>query len=168
MHKYFNCLILLAIFCCSNCSPNKKVQRTKTGESGIIKDSIEFYETDYDVRAKNYMALLLGSWTINTMQRQPKLKAEALTNTYLQFNVDSTFTGSAGCNRISGKFSIKGTSIKCSNIISTKMSCTYINQEIAFLHLLEETVSAYTVTATDLWLRDGSSNIIFRATRTVK
>jgi heat shock protein HslJ len=41
------------------------------------------------------------------------------------------------------------------------MACTQLEQESSFLKLLEQTVSAYSVSEKKLFLRDGSSNIVF-------
>jgi hypothetical protein len=45
------------------------------------------------------------------------------------------------------------------------MSCSKQQEETWFLQLLQETVSNYSVTQPKLLLRDGSSNIVFEATR---
>jgi heat shock protein HslJ len=81
----------------------------------------------------------------------------------LTLNGDSTFAGQASCNKIWGRFSIKGTSIKFNDIASTKTTCNKQEEENQILQLLQNTVSNYTVTKSTLWLRDGSSNIVFEA-----
>lgn len=145
------------------CTAPRK-QATPTGGKDtpvtLVKDSIEFYETDFEARQKNYRELLIGTWIIDSMHRQARMETDFLTNVSLTFS-DSTFTGSGGCNSINGKYTLKGTSIKFSDVISTKMACDRLEQEDAFLQLLQYTVSAYTVTQNVLWLRDGASNIVF-------
>jgi heat shock protein HslJ len=129
------------------------------------KDSVEFYETDYATRQKSYMNLLVGTWSITTMKKQSRVNPDYLTGVTLTLNKDSTFAGQASCNKIWGKFSIKGTSIKFNDIASTKMSCAKLEEENSLLALLKETVSRYSVTRPVLLLRDGSSNIVFEAKR---
>ena len=129
------------------------------------KDSVVFYETDIATRQKSYMNLLVGSWTITTMKKQSKADTDHLNGVTLTLNKDSSFTGKASCNKIWGKFSIKGTSIKFNDIASTKMTCTKQDEENWLLQLLQETVSNYSVTRPVLLLRDGASNIVFEATR---
>lgn len=129
------------------------------------KDSVEFYETDYEVRQKSYMNLLAGSWTITSMKRQAKMETENLSNVTLTINADSSFTGSAGCNTIWGKLSVKGTSVKFTNITSTRKSCENAELEVQLLKLLQQTVSAYSVTKNTLLLRDGASNVVFEGNR---
>jgi len=129
------------------------------------KDSIVFYETDYATRQKSYMNLLVGTWTITTMKKQSKADAHHLNGVTLTLNKDSSFTGKASCNKIWGKFSIKGTSIKFNDIASTKLTCNKQDQENLVLQLLQQSVSNYSVTKPKLLLRDGASNVVFEATR---
>ena len=129
------------------------------------KDSIIFYETDYATRQKSYMSLLVGSWTITTMKKQSQADTDHLKGVTLTLNKDSSFTGKASCNKIWGKFSIKGTSIKFNDIASTKLTCAKQDEENWVLQLLQQTVSNYSVTKPALLLRDGASNVVFEATR---
>ena len=144
------------------CAAQKK---TTPASKDAPKDSVAFYETDFEVRQKNWWSQLQGGWVITTMRRQAKVDEENLSGFYLQFYEDSTFNGNSGCNRISGRYSIKGSSIKFNNVSSTRMACERMEQEAAFMKLLEGTISAYTVSPTQLLLRDGSSNIVFTANR---
>lgn len=157
-------LLMAGILLFASCTAQKKTV-VKTSDTSMVKDSIEYYETDFEARQKNYAHLLAGSWNLDVMKRQARIDGEGLTGVYLTFNSDSTFSGNAGCNKMSGKYILKGTSIKFTNIVSTKMACNNLEQEQAFLKLLEETVSAYTVSTTKLLLRDGSSNIVFEGKR---
>jgi heat shock protein HslJ len=128
-------------------------------------DSIEFYEMDIATRQKSYMNLLTGAWDFKVMRKQAKMDPDQLQGITLTLNGDSTFTGQASCNKVWGKFSIKGTSIKFNEIASTKMTCNKQEEENWLLQLLQNTVSNYTVTKSTLWLRDGSSNIVFEANK---
>ncbi len=168
MKRQLFSFIILTIFFVTGCSSQKqtaKSNRIVRGDTTIQKDSIVYYEVDIVANQKNYMDLLIGSWAIDTMRRQSRMEAEPLTGIFIKFNADSSFNGNAGCNQMSGKYILKGTSIKFSNIITTKMACDKLEQETAFLQLLQETVSAYSVDKSKLLLRDGSSNIVFNASR---
>jgi heat shock protein HslJ len=170
MRNYSIQLIVVISATLLSCSPPKKYS-AKPAENNRFdtvfqKDSIEFYETEFEVRQKNYLNLLIGSWSIDTMKRQAKIDAEPLINASIVFEANNRFSGKAGCNNMSGKFVLKGTSIKFSDIITTRMYCDRMEQETVLLKLLQENVSAYTVTESTLLLRDGSSNIIFQASRT--
>ncbi|MER3497275.1 MAG: hypothetical protein C4308_00875 [Chitinophagaceae bacterium] len=95
------------------------------------------------------------------MRRQQRASLENLSNVYIQFKTDSSISGKGGCNSMSGRFTVKGTSIKFHIIVSTKMACANLDKENAFFRLLQSTVSAYTVEGKTLLLRDGASNILF-------
>lgn len=125
------------------------------------KDSVEYYETDFEIRQKNYKEKLIGKWDVKTMRRQQKADIENLSGIYIEVSADSVFTGNAGCNKMRGIYILKGTSIKFKNILSTKMACDKMEQEGWLLKLLENTVSAYSVDSEKLLLRDAASNIVF-------
>jgi heat shock protein HslJ len=164
MSKYISILLIACLVLATSCSSTRTKKSPTSNTPYVIVDSIEYYETDFEARQKNYRELLIGSWTIDTMHRQARLEGEQLSNVFITFS-DSTFTGNGGCNQISGKYTLKGTSIRFHDIISTKMACERLDKEVAFLQLLQSTVSAYTVTQNVLWLRDGSSNIVFHASK---
>jgi heat shock protein HslJ len=160
--------LLLGFIFCIECSAQVKAGTIILTKEVPGKDSIEFYDTDYATRQKSYMNLLVGTWAITTMKKQTGIDADHVTGVTFTFNRDSTFTGQASCNKIWGKFSIKGTSIKFNDIASTKMACGKQEEENLFLKLMQETVINYTVTRPKLLLRDVSGNIVFEAVRTTK
>jgi heat shock protein HslJ len=166
MKLFYLYLLICAslVYSCTTSNTTRKTVTIQNEDISLAKDSIEYYETDFEIRQKNYRERLIGIWTIDTMHRQSKMNAEYLTHMYLTFS-DSTFSGNAGCNKISGRYTLKGTSIKFSDVISTKMACDRLEQEYAFLDLLQNTVSMYTVTDKVLWLRDGASNVVFHASK---
>ena len=111
------------------------------------------------------MNLLIGTWVIKTMKKQSQMEPDHLTGVTLTLNKDSSFTGQGSCNKIFGKLSIKGTSVKFNDIASIRMACNRLEQEKWLLQLLQETVSNYSVTTAGLLLRDVSGNIVFEAER---
>jgi heat shock protein HslJ len=147
------------------CAGEKRSTVRKPATQEEPKDSIEFFETDFKVKQKSYKKEMEGKWTVSTMRRQQKAELEQLSGVTIEFSTDSSFSGKAPCNRIGGVYTLKGTSIKFSRIFATRMACDKLEQESAFLKLLEETVSAYTVEGNKLLLRDGSSNIVFELKR---
>ena len=161
--------ILIFVGFCSvtlSCTSTRNTERTgKTVYDTTLKDSIEYYEAEVEVRQKDYRQQLMGGWNILTMRRQSQVAEEQLSNVFIVFTSDTTFNGKAGCNNMSGRYQLKGTSIKFSDIITTKMACDKLEQETAFLSLLQNTVSAYTVNDNQLLLRDGASNILFIGSR---
>jgi heat shock protein HslJ len=128
-------------------------------------DEVEYYEVEVASNQRSYLNLLKGSWNITSMRRQPKVDAELLTNATLTISGDSTFAGNTGCNSISGKFTLKGTGIRFGTVASTKKACSNMDQETAFLRLLQQTISNYSVTNDTLLLRDVTGNVVFEAKR---
>ena len=160
--------IVLIIYSCS-LGKNSVAGRPQfiygTGPVDTTGDSIIYYDQEIKTKQKSYKKELRGKWTVVSMQRQQKAEMEMLSNVYIEFGSDSSFNGSASCNKIRGIYTLKGTSIKFSNIAATKMACSTLEQENAFLQLLEDRISAYSVDETKLLLRDGSSNIVFECRR---
>jgi heat shock protein HslJ len=130
-----------------------------------MRDSVEFVETPFEARQANDKQKLIGKWAVTTMRRQSKAELEMLSNCFIEFAADTSFSGKAPCNSIGGIYVIKGTSIRFSRIFATRMACDKLEQETWMTRLLEERIVAYTVTDDKLLLRDGSSNVVFECTR---
>jgi heat shock protein HslJ len=134
-------------------------------DTSYIEDSVVYYEIEIEGRQRNYKDLLVGTWTIDNMRRQAKALPDVLNNIEINFDTDSTFSVGTGCGRLVGIYRLKGTSVKFMNVNLTNTTCEFTEQEAALQKLLSQTVSAYTVESNILLLRDGSSNVIFRASR---
>lgn len=154
---------MIGIFNSCSTERNSTVITTESSEPALADYEVEYYETDFEVRQKDYINLLTGTWTINSMQRQARLPIENLSGMTLVLNTDRSFNIKADCGNITGNYTVKGTSIKFSNVSSNTNSCTNTEQVSELVRLLSNTVSAYTVDNSSLWLRDGSTNIIFKA-----
>ena len=133
--------------------------------TSTFKDSIEYYEVEIEGRQKNYKELLMGNWSIDTMRQQARAVPDGLVSMFLNFQTDSTFSLRLSCNQLQGTYRLKGTSIKFMDINMVKTDCRETEQEFMVKKLLTQTVSAYTVENDILLLRDGSSNVIFKASR---
>ena len=167
MKKFFVFISVTAILFLMSCSEPKEFMtgRPRFIVRGDTTTKVEYFDTDFEARQKDYMNLLMGDWTISTMQRQARLNAENLTNTSLRLNADRTFKISSVCSNITGTYSVKGTSIKFNDVVANNNGCSVTEQENEMMRLLGHTVSAYTVSSNSLLLRDGSTNIVFRAGR---
>lgn len=116
--------------------------------------------------AKSFHKELAGTWNVVSMRRQQKAELEMLSGVTLQFDTsDSKFSGKAPCNRIFGNIQLNGYSIRFRNIGATKMACDRLEQETAFLNLLETRISTFTIEGDTLYLRDGISNVVFSCER---
>jgi len=160
----FTGLLMILLFL-NSCSGEKK---SGAGRPQVIvrgdknaKDSAVYYDAEIGTIQKSYKKELQGQWNITVMHRQQKAIPEKMTDVFIAFGPDSSFSGKAPCNKISGSYILKGTSIRFSKITSTIAACAQPEQEAYFLKLLEQTVSAYSVSDKKLYLRDGSSNIVF-------
>src|SRR5215216_6145067 len=109
--KYSKLITLLfAFFSAYQASAQLKAGTIIRPREVTTSDSIEFYETDFATRQKSYMNLLSGTWDFTIMRKQSQMDPDYLTGVTLTLNSDSSFTGQVSCNKIWGKFSIKGTS----------------------------------------------------------
>jgi heat shock protein HslJ len=150
------------------CSPAKQFMPARhitVRETDDTTTIVQVVETDVEARQKSDLNKMLGGWEVKTMRRQQKAQLEDLSNVYFELKSDLTFGGKGGCNNMSGKFSVKGSSIKFSPVISTKMACDNLDKENAFFNLLENRVSEYTYKGDELLLRDGAANIVFECRR---
>ncbi|MEJ0102129.1 MAG: META domain-containing protein [Bacteroidota bacterium] len=159
-------IILLSVYSCSG------EKKSGAGRPQVIvrgdanaKDTAEWYDAEIRTVQKSYKKELQGKWNITVMHRQQKAIPEKMNDVSVTFSPDSAFSGKAPCNTVGGVYILKGTSIRFSKIISTMMACSQMEQESAFLKLLEQTVSAYSVSENKLYLRDGASNIVFECQR---
>jgi heat shock protein HslJ len=154
------------LICLASCTTHKQITHYHSSNTGFAKDSVEYYETDFETRQKNYLDQLQALWKLNTMQRQARIEMEPLSGYSISLDKNMRFTVSGPCGDITGIYDVKGTGIKFNNI-STEGHASACDQEQQkeLIRLLGETVSAYTVSSSELLLRDNATNIIFRATR---
>jgi hypothetical protein len=167
--KKLLCLISLFFIFFHNTTIAQKVKykagtivRTQVDNSN---DSIVYYDSDIETRQKSYMDLLAGNWSVTTMHRQARMPADNLVDVSLTLKADSTFSSAIGCDATTGIMSVKGTSIKFKEIKPPPGNCKLNEQQEWILKLLSQTVSGYSVTASNLLLRDVSGNIVFEAVR---
>lgn len=152
------CIYLLA------CSPQKQTTAFRSINRSLAKDSVEYYETNFEVRQKNYIDQIQGQWQLVSMQQQAKLDIETLDHFKLTITKDMKFILSAPCGSINGTYDVKGTGLKFNNLVSSGQTCNS-DQWTELMQLLEQRISAYTVTDKELLLRDNATNIVFRAIR---
>lgn len=154
-------IILILVLGCAPAkqfSPARHIRVKETDDTSTI---VQVVETNVEGRQRSDLDKMIGSWEIISMRRQQKADEEKLSNTYFELRPDLTFSGKGGCNNMSGKFSVKGSSIKFGSVVSTKMACDNTEQENTFFNLLENRISEYTYKGDELLLRDGAANIVF-------
>jgi len=67
--------------------------------------------------------------------------------------------GNGGCNRFRGEYSLRGSALYISPLMSTKMACSKLPQEQEFFALLAKTKQAE-ITHLSLVLKDEAGNIL--------
>ena len=77
----------------------------------------------------------------------------------LAFLGDSKISGTTGCNRFFGEFSVKGENLNFDNVGSTRMMCPDMAFETAFIDAIAKTCS-YTIKGENMTLMDNSGNIV--------
>jgi heat shock protein HslJ len=134
-------------------------------DTSNAQEIVEYYDVEIEGRQKNYMELLAGNWSIDTMRSQARAKPDVLLSVALFFQTDSTFSISSQCSKVTGTYRLKGTGINFAIIDASKTACEHLEQDVLLQKLLTQRVSAYTVENDVLLLRDGSSNVVFKASR---
>ena len=100
-------------------------------------------------------------WVLIEMKGVPVQLSGSRKDAFLEFSPqDKRFTGNAGCNRISGNYTLeKKNTIKLGEVISTKMSCPDIAFETTFLSTFND-VNRYEQQGSTLSLKDNKEVIL--------
>ena len=132
----------------------------------LRKDSVVFYETEIGYIMPDLSPKFKGKWMINVMRRQARAVPDSLTTAYLEFYGDTLFSAFVGCNKFSGKYIIKGPTIKfiiTDTVLSdtTVTACPQTEIESWFIKLIETRVSYFGIDEKILYLKDVAYNIVF-------
>jgi heat shock protein HslJ len=103
-------------------------------------------------------------WRLTHLDNKPVTSVNAEGSATLHFDVEtSRFSGSGGCNRISGPYKQKGESLTFGAVVATRMACPggIMNVETEFTKTLEQ-VRAWRLAGRTLQLRDGHSRVLAR------
>ena len=117
------------------------------------------------VQVSSTPPVLAGTdWRLTHLGNRPVTSVNAKASPTLLFNTKtSRFSGSGGCNRISGAFNQKGESLTLGAIVATKMACPggMMNVEIEFTKALEQ-VRIWRLAGRTLQLLDGRARVLAR------
>jgi len=132
----------------------------------LRKDSVVFYETEIGYIMPDLSPKFKGKWMINVMRRQARAIPDSLTTAYVEFYGDTLFSAFVGCNKFSGKYIIKGPTIKfiiTDTVVSdtTLTACPPTDIESWFIKLIETRVSYFGIDEKILYLKDVAYNIVF-------
>jgi hypothetical protein len=132
----------------------------------LRQDSVVYYETEIGYIMPDLSPKFKGKWMINVMRRQARAVPDSLNTAYLEFYGDTLFSAFVGCNKFSGKYIIKGPTIKFT-ISDTALSdttltvCPQTEIESWFIKLIESRVSYFGIDEKILYLKDVAYNIVF-------
>lgn len=153
-------------------SKNKKAQPEVKGPKifevvgdSVRKDSVVYYETEIGYVMPDHSPKFNGKWSINVMRRQAKAVPDSFSHAYIEFYGDTLFNAYVGCNRLSGKYIIKGPTIKFIMLDTTLATCADNDVENWFVKLMETRVSYFGIDEKILYLKDVAYNIVFDCTR---
>ena len=138
----------------------------ETVGDSLRSDSIVYYKTEIGFIQPDLSPKFRGKWMINVMRRQARAVPDSLTTAYLEFYEDTLFSAYVGCNKLSGKYIIKGPTIKFT-ITDTVLSdttltvCPQTEIESWFIKLIETRVSYFGIDEKILYLKDVAYNIVF-------
>lgn len=138
----------------------------ETVGDSVRKDSVVFYETEIGYIMPDLSPKFKGKWTMNVMRRQARAVPDTLTQAYLEFYGDTLFSAVVGCNKFSGKYIIKGPTIKFTisdtSLADTALAaCPQTEIENWFIKLIETRVSYFGIDEKILYLKDVAYNIVF-------
>lgn len=114
------------------------------------------YQSPYDLH---------DVWELVSMNNKPVEQKENSQAPYLILNaLNSTITGTGGCNRINATYLLRGQTLTFGPCISTKMACPNLDQEQAFISAISE--QTLTIRMDDnLTLSQGNNTLTFRRKR---
>ena len=152
-------------------SKNKKAQPEEkkpkifevVGDS-LRKDSVVYYETEIGYVMPDLSPKFNGKWSINVMRRQARAVPDSLNEAYIEFYGDTLFSAYVGCNKLTGKYIIKGPTIKFKMFDTAVTTCDN-DIEAWFIKLMESRVSYFGIDEKVLYLKDVAYNIVFDCTR---
>src|SRR6185503_15866564 len=78
----------------------------------LRKDSVVYYETEIGYIMPDLSPKFNGKWEINVMRRQARAVPDSFSHAYIEFYGDTLFSAYVGCNKLNGKYIIKGPTIK--------------------------------------------------------
>ena len=143
----------------------------ETVGDSLRSDSIVYYKTEIGFIQPDLSPKFRGKWMINVMRRQARAVPDSLTTAYLEFYEDTLFSAYVGCNKLSGKYIIKGPTIKFTitdTVLSdtTLTACPQTEIETWFIKLIETRVSYFGIDEKILYLKDVAYNIVFDCGKT--
>ena len=153
-------------------SKNKKPKIEEKGPKifefvgdSLRTDSIVYYKTEIGFVMPDLSPKFKGKWMINVMRKQARAIPDSLTEAYIEFYEDTLFSAYVGCNKLSGKYIIKGPTIKFTILDTALITCPQNDIESWFIKLIENRVSYFGIDEKILYLKDVAYNTVFDCSR---
>jgi heat shock protein HslJ len=103
---------------------------------------------------------LSNQWIIASINEPDNIDKPVSKSSFITINeMNNSFSGNGGCNKISGVLTVSGGKIKFGKIISTRMMCDNIEQENKFIKALE-TTTHYKIIGAELFLYNGTIKLM--------
>ena len=131
----------------------------------LRKDSVVFYQTEIGYIMPDLSPKFKGKWMVNVMRRQARAVPDSLSGAFIEFYGDTLFSAYVGCNKLSGKYIIKGPTIKFTMLDTSRIECQQNDIESWFVKLMQERVSYFGIDEKMLYLKDVAYNIVFDCSR---
>lgn len=173
--KFLVIFLVIPCFIFQSPASAQKLKNKKTEGKGpkifqvvgdtLRSDSVVFYETEVGYVMPDLSPKFRGKWSINVMRRQARAIPDSLTQAYLEFYQDTLFTAYVGCNTLSGKYIIKGPTIKFTVLDTALKVCADNDVESWFMKLIQERVSYFGIDEKTLYLKDVAYNKVFDCSR---
>jgi heat shock protein HslJ len=153
MKKQFLLAIILFTILLTSCSVFRSKSKSIT-KKGDNKTKNELSLQKLDIFQTEWELIKMGASKPNLTGTDNKVS--------ILFSKDNShFAGFSGCNRYSGKYEIKKTSLLFDNIISTKMACpeTDMSFENNYLNSLNK-VDNFSINGDTLFLKNNSRAVL--------
>jgi len=131
----------------------------------LSTDSVVYYKTEVGYIMPDLSPKFNGKWSINVMRRQARAVPDSLNEAYIEFYGDTLFTAYVGCNKLTGKYTIKGPTIKFKILDTLMAACDSSEIQSWFKKLIQERVSYFGIDEKILYLKDVAYNIVFDCSR---
>jgi heat shock protein HslJ len=131
----------------------------------LRSDSIVYYQTEIGYVMPDLSPKFKGKWMINVMRKQARAVPDSFATAFIEFYEDTLFVAYVGCNKLSGKYIIKGPTIKFKILDTALAVCPETDIENWFIKLIEDRVSYFGIDEKVLYLKDVAFNIVFDCSR---
>lgn len=137
----------------------KKIVFSSCLVAGLVLSACAITPTS--VTERNLNQLQNTNWVVKEIQGVEFSAAPPLKLPFIKFSNES-ISGSDGCNRFTGGYTIQAQHIRLSNRVSTRMACLYATDLPQKFNSALNNVTRYEVNAKELKLLDAQQHIVLK------